>query len=389
MKILMIAPNPFFCDRGFAIRIHDQIEGLSKAGHEVRICAYNTGRDVPGMVIRRIPDLPGYGSEQLGASFSRFYLDAFLFFTSLKEAWTFKPDVVHGHLHEGALMGIVIGKLLGIPVLLDSQGSLTGELKDRGHVTGGRLLSWIARLEALIDRKAGFIIYSSPVVGKLLVEEFGMPPEKIRLLEDGIDVERFNPSRDTGPVRKRLGLPEGRTVVVYSGALQEYHGTDCLLNTIRHVVSKTRELHFVIVGYTNLERYRRMAADLGITDCVTFTGRVNFHETPDYLRAADIAVAPKLGGSEANLKLGYYMACGLPVVCFDTEINRKVLGEYAVYVELGNPAALGDGIIGLSRDPARIEAFGRGLRGRAESLFSLDCTTRKLLGVYGALLGHG
>jgi len=68
------------------------------------------------------------------------------------------------------------------------------------------------------------------------------------------------------------------------------------------------------------------------------------------LSAADIAVTPKLSPTEANGKIFNYMACGLPVVAFDTPVNREVLGDTGIYASYGDARDLAAKIAALAAD---------------------------------------
>lgn len=381
MKILVIAPNPFFIDRGFSVRVYDQISELQKKGHKVVVTTYNSGRNISGINIRRIPNLPGYGAEDLGAKFSRLYLNLFLFFISFITTIKFKPDIIHAHLHEGALIGIIISRFMKIPVILDAQGSLTGELKDRGTIKNILLLKIIRKLENFIVHNVNFIIVSSLTMNKILKNNFGVSEENIQFLPDGVNTEMFNINKVSKLNKKYLSLPQNKKIVVYLGILHEYYGTDCLLEAIQYITSRRDDIHFLILGYPNVEKYKKIAESLNIAKNITFCGRIEYTSIPEYLKLADIAVAPKLGGTEANLKLEHYMACGLPVVCFDTIMNREVLGNLGIYAELGNPEALGEKILTtLQRDD--LKELGIKLRKRVEEKFALNITANNLLSIY-------
>lgn len=372
MKILMITPNPFFIDRGFSIRVYNEAAGLQKSGHDVLIVAYNSGRNMPGIKIKRIPDIPGYGAEELGAKLSRIYLDIFLFFSCFIAAIKFKPDILHGHLHEGAFIGIIIGKILRIPVLLDAQGSLTGELKDRGVLKKGLLLKTIKTLEKYIVNKVNIIIVSTPVMQKILLDEFNLDAKKTEIVLDRVDLEIFDMNKNSALSKKRLNIPDNAKIAIYLGTLHEYYGTDCLLKSIAYIVNKNVDnIHFLILGHPNVKKYKQMAYDLKIEHVTSFLGRVDYFNTHDYLKLADIALAPKLGGTEANGKLLLYMAYELPVVCFDTIINRLLLGEDAQYVRLGDYWEFGKTIIETVSNIDAAKITGKRLRKKVEENFSL------------------
>ena len=154
VKIIHIAPTPFFADRGCHIRIRNEIESLT--GHPVRVilCTYHLGNNVDGIDIRRISRIPGYHKLDAGYSPFKFPADILLFFLVLKTCLREKPDLLHGHLHEGALIGWAVKTILfwqGLPLIMDMQGSLSGELTSYGTVkSGGLLKRIIVRVETMI-----------------------------------------------------------------------------------------------------------------------------------------------------------------------------------------------------------------------------------------------
>ena len=88
----------------------------------------------------------------------------------------FKPDLIHAHLHEGAFVGILLKKILRMPLLFDCQGSLTGEIIDHGFVPGGSFAAaafgW---LESFINKAADAIITSSTPAAEDLVTKWEVP----------------------------------------------------------------------------------------------------------------------------------------------------------------------------------------------------------------------
>jgi len=125
LRILMIAPTSFFSDYGGHIRILEETYTLQGMGHEVAIVTYYKGSDMPGLDIRRTAPLPWRAEYEVGSSRHKIAFDVYLAWQSLMEAIRFKPDVIHGHMHEGALIGGVLAKLLRRPLVFDFQGSMT------------------------------------------------------------------------------------------------------------------------------------------------------------------------------------------------------------------------------------------------------------------------
>ena len=124
---------------------------------------------------------------------------------------------------------------------------------------------------------------------------------------------------------------------------------------------------------------------MGIDDIITFTGRVPYDRAPLYLSAGDLAVSPKLTLTEANGKLFNYMACGLPTVVFDNQINREILGGEGIYVEHGNAPQMADTIIATLYDDERMISLSKQVRERAITIHSWNARSRQLESVYRML----
>ena len=132
--VLMIAPTSFFADYGCHVRIWEEAKTLKQLGHRVVMTTYHNGDDMPGLDIRRSWDVPWIKRAMVGSSRHKLYLDVALSWRTLRTALGIKPDIIHAHLHEGALIGAVVSKLLRIPLIFDYQGSLTGEMLDHGFL---------------------------------------------------------------------------------------------------------------------------------------------------------------------------------------------------------------------------------------------------------------
>lgn len=104
-RILMIAPTPFFADRGCHVRIRGEAQSLIAHGHQLLLCTYGLGRDVDGIPTVRTMNVPWYTKLSPGPSIHKIYVDIMLLWTVIWVSRRFRPDVVHGHLHEGVLIG--------------------------------------------------------------------------------------------------------------------------------------------------------------------------------------------------------------------------------------------------------------------------------------------
>jgi glycosyltransferase involved in cell wall biosynthesis len=388
---LILAPTSFFADYGCHIRILLEILALQRLGHRVTVCTYHNGEDIEGLHVVRTPRIPWRRQYEVGSSLHKIALDALLLLRSL--AWTLrhKPDVIHAHLHEGALIGFLLSRLWRVPLIFDFQGSLTSEMIDHGFLRPGSLAHRPLRvLEKLIDHLPHVILVSSQHAARLLHQEFDCAPEKIHILPDTVDTDLFQPSTsqsETLALKRSLGIPLASRVVVYLGLLAEYQGTSLLLKAAEELADRYPDLHFLIMGHPNVEHYRQLAARMGLSETVTFTGRIHYLEAHRYLRIGNVAVAPKISATEGSGKLANYMAMGLPTVAFDTAVSREYLGAHGVYARTGDYISLAQGICSLLDDEERAAALGTKLRERAVREYSWSRLLQELHSIYFAVTG--
>jgi glycosyltransferase involved in cell wall biosynthesis len=388
----MVAPTSFFLDYGCHVRILEEARALQRLGHQVAIVTYYLGRNLPDLEIIRTRPTPWRADYEVGSSLHKIAFDVFLTWTGVKVALQRRFDLIHGHLHEGALIGYVMSRLKGVPLVADLQGSMTSEMVDHHFLDpDGPWYRWVRLLERRIVHLPDTVVTSTQMAALLLERDFNCSGSHVHPLPDCVSLDFFRPDvLDPSAVLERrsvLGIPANRPVVVYLGLLADYQGTPHLLRAAHLLKRRGLEAHFLIMGFPGVEHYRRMAMDLEITDRVTFTGKVPYGEAPAHLALGDIAVAPKLSATEGAGKILNYMAMGLPTVAFDTPISREYLGPLGTYAApVGDPAALADAIGGLLEAPDRFIELGRTLRERVSRHFSWDRAGRHLVKVYRRVL---
>ena len=389
-RVLMIAPTSFFADYGCHVRILEEARILQQMGSEVTIVTYRTGNDVPDIPILRTAAIPWRRDWEVGSSWHKIAYDILLFARSLAAMVQVKPDIIHAHLHEGALVGQVLAKLWGVPLVFDFQGSLVNEMQDHRFIRRGTIGYHLFRsLEGFINRHTSSIVTSSDNAADILVNEYGCSPRQIIHVPDCVNTDFFMSVQDEAQLsalRRLWGVPAGRRVVMYLGLLADYQGIPVLLEAAQQIANQRDDVHFVIAGYPNVELYRERAAQLGLRNRVTFTGRVPYQDAPKLLAIGDVAVLPKLSKTEGAGKLLNYMSMALPTVAFDTPVSHEYLDEHGVYAEFGSAASLAQGISGLLDDPERCAQLGSRLRQRAKDHFAWQRAGLLITNTYAVLL---
>lgn len=390
-RVLMVAPTSFFADYGCHVRILEEARALRRLGQRVTIVTYSNGRSPDSLTVHRTLAVPWRRDYEVGSSRHKLALDVLLSWTTLRVALRERPDVIHGHLHEGALIGGVIARLLRRPVVFDFQGSLSAEMVDHGFLNPqGRYFGWVRRMERAIDQQVDAIVVSSAQAADHLLGEFQVDRRRLFALPDCVDGQAFRPGILAPDERSRrraeLGIPPQAQVVVYLGLLARHQGTDLLVDAARQVVDELPATHFLIMGFPGIQRYQAQADALGLTGRITFTGGVPYAEAPAALALGDVAVAPKISTTEGSGKLLNYMAMALPTVAFDTPVSREYLGsEGALAAPVGDAAALAQAILAQLQDPPAAAERARRLRQRALAHYDWDHAGRRLLALYDRL----
>ena len=378
MKILGIAPTPFFADRGCHMRILGEIQALQRRGHEVLLLTYHLGRDIDEVPTQRTKDVAWYQKLEAGPALGKFYLDWLLLLKTIRAMRSFKPDVIHGHLHEGAVLGLLARSVTApkTPVVFDVQGSLTMELDSYGWLDKLPAVRPLFRLvEKAISRWAEQSVGSNIAVSQFLEEEMGLPADRVCTIIDGVHMGFFEGTGREN-LKADLGIDPARPIVIYTGALLASKGSDNYFEAIPHILKEAPDAFFLVIGYP-VEESQALVKRLGVEDHCLFMGRVDYFELPDYLKIADVAVDPKEDtAGEASGKIINYMGGGLPVACFDIANNHRFLGEAGSFAPTPDPQGLAAAVLDLLQDPEARAQKGALARARVEEEFSWEAGGR-------------
>lgn len=390
-KVLMIAPTSFFSDYGGHIRILEEALALQKLGYQIIITTYYKGRDVPGVDIRRTAPIPYRVDYEVGSSRHKIVFDIYLAFKSFWVAFKERPDIIHAHMHEGVLIGWVLSFLFRVPLVFDFQGSLTAEMIDHNFLRhSSPFHRLIRRTERFLNHRADVILTSSAQAHHTLHYEYRVPDARIHPLPDCVDIERFNPELFSAEskiaIRDQLGIRPDQTLIVYLGLLTDYQGIPYMLQAAQLLKQRGEDIFFLIMGFPDVPKYQAQAEQMGVSDCVKFTGKINYTDAPHMLSTGDIAITAKISTTEGSGKMLNYMALSLPVIAFDTPVHREYLGEHGSWVTPHDIEGLVQVIVELAHNPELRITQGALLRQRVGEIFTWPAAAKKIQAVYRRLI---
>ena len=373
MRILMIAPEPFFEPRGTPFSEYHRIRALLELGHTVDLVTYPFGRDVamPGLRVFRALRPPFVRDIGIGPSWRKLPLDVLVACSALRRAFGSRYDAVHSH-EEGSWFGVLIAGMLGVPHLYDMHSSLPQQLQNFAYSRSRVLTSIFKRLERFVVRRSRVVIVICPQLEDVVRDiDAAIPSVLIENAPGAADTASIGSG---AAIRSQLQLAPQTPVVLYTGTFEAYQGLDLLFASMRPVVTALPQTRLVLAGGRpeQIDEAKRRAADLGIADALIFAGQRPAEEIPSFLDAADVLVSPRSLGTNTPLKIYQYLQSGKPIVATRLLTHTQVLDDEVAYLTEATPDAFGAGILSVLTDPERARAVGARARHLAETKYSYE-----------------
>jgi glycosyltransferase involved in cell wall biosynthesis len=379
-------PSPF--DR----RVWQEANSLRDAGYGVSIiCPTGKGcekkfESIDGIDIWRY-DLPLEGEGAIGYAIE---YSAALFWTFVL-AWrvflTRGFDVVHA-CNPPDLFFLIGGffKLFGKKFVFDHH-DLNPELYEAKFGRRDFFYRLMLTLERWTFRTADVSIATNDSYKRIAIERGRMSPGRVFVVRSGPRLERIK----IGPNNEALKRGR-RHLVGYVGVMGKQEGIEYLLRAAHHIVFelKRKDVHFGLVGGgTSLAAMRALAAELGVADFVTFTGRIPDEQMLAMLNTATVCVNPdvanEMNDKSTMNKIMEYMALAKPIVQFDLTEGRFSAQGASLYAKKNDVRDMAAKIVELLDDPVRCIEMGEAGRRRVENDLEWRHEVPKLLAAYGSL----
>jgi glycosyltransferase involved in cell wall biosynthesis len=301
-------------------------------------------------------------------------------------------DLVHAQHYGGATRSYFACRRHGWPMVYEVH-SLLGDEVERDRLGRGLAFRFYSTVERRVFRDAAAVIVLGEPVKRVVVEEKGVPEERVAIIYPGIDLGEYDQPGGFGNAGAGLipGIDPEHKVVMYVGSIvHPNQGVPILIDALPQVFRAVPEARCVLVGgpAEAAERYR---AALGVD-----AGRliVLAGQTPDQVvaltRRADVLVHPRLACREnysVQSKIAVYLAAGRPIVATDFGDYRTILGETgAGLLTAVAPEPLAQGIVAVLTRPDLAARLARACRGVAEEYFAMDRNIDRYLEVYDRAL---
>jgi glycosyltransferase involved in cell wall biosynthesis len=239
--------------------------------------------------------------------------------------------------------------------------------------------------KGLMER-ARILIAVSQYTKKELLDFYNIPEEKIQVIYNGVDIQKFKPPSDKVEIRRKLGLKEESHIILCVGRLYHRKGLSTLLRSVPSVVSTFDDVKFIFAGKGlggEEKELSQLAASLKIKEFVTFTGYFPDETLPDLYAASDIFVLPALY-ENFPFAILEAQASGLPVI--STRVGGipeyVIEGQNGLLTDPGDHDQLTSAIIALLRDTDSATKLGEAGRKQVEEKFSWPLITDQVIKTY-------
>jgi glycosyltransferase involved in cell wall biosynthesis len=390
-RILILLQNePVPSDR----HVWNESTALARAGYDITvICPAGERRDtdsfeqIDGVAIHRYRPIHAGGGS---ASYALEYLTALWSIRRLavRLARRRSFDLVHACSPPDFLLLAALGlRRRGARFIFDHH-DLTPEL----YLTrfGGGLLHRVTlAAEQIAFRSADVVLSVNDSYRRVAIARGRCDPADVAVVRTGPDLTRFVPS-EPDPALKR----GKRFLLSYAGVMGAQDGVDHALRALRVLRSLRDDWHAVFMGDGDVvAEMRALAIELGLGDCVEFSGWVEHETIGQVLSSSDVCLAPDpknpLNDISSMVKISEYMAMPKPIVSYDLAESRFAAGEAALFAAPGDHAGFARLVSELLDDPSRRAAMGARGRARAEGMLAWSHQERSLLAAYSRALSKG
>ncbi len=384
-SIAMVAACPFPANHGTPAAIKEMSEELARRGHSIRVVTYPLSDDIPvtGIEIDRVGHVGWNREVNVGPSYQRLVFDAMLAKKLSRIVRRRKVDVIHAHNYEAMLIGGVVSRLTGVPVIYNAINTMIDELPSYNFFRPRVLATGLAKLlDYVVPRMADIIIADTEELRSFIVDQ-GVQPERVITIHSGVRPEMFQ-GGDGARVRERFRVGDG-PLILYTGTFDEFQGLDYLMGAFRivHEHKPTARLLLLSSTVTRAHRakYETMARELGYASRFSVASST-LDELPDFLAAADVAVVPRPHSPGIPTKLLNYMAAGNAIVSFRRSASILQHGVTAFLVEPVTAASFAEGILTVLDQPTLAQKMRANVKSFVLGRFDWPSIAVKLEAVY-------
>lgn len=396
MKLLFLAPQPFFQERGTPIAVRLALEVLARragegeAHDQIDLVTYHEGQEIsiPGVKIHRtaVPKiLSGFLKDiRPGISFKKLICDllfavkAFRLLIGAKER---RYQLVHA-VEESVFIALFFKFLFKTPYIYDMDSSLAIQVTDKW-----RVLKPFFSILAFFEKQAvKHSIAVAPVCDALAIMANQYGSIYTQILRD-VSLIDSKKSSNAENLRSLTRAKENEKIIAYIGNLEPYQGIDLLLRSLAELSRRDAAWHMVLIGGagSHSNYYSRLAGMLGIGERTHFLGPKPLSALGSYIEQADILVSPRIKGNNTPMKIYSYLHSGKPIVATDLPTHTQVLTSEVSMLCDAEPISYSQGLFELLVSDELCIKLGLAGRKLADQHYTFEIFQARLNELYDAV----
>ena len=398
MKVLMLAPHPFYQGRGTPIAADLVLRVLSSRGDRIDLLTFPEGdaRQYSNVTIHRCATLKPVKrwvqGMRPGFSIKKIVCDAFMLIQAIQmvQRSANEPyDLIHAG-EEAVFIAALIKKLYGIPYVYDMDSSLVGQLTDKYDFLSA-IAAPLRACEKFAVRQASAVL----AVCQALSDEIQpYRPKKVAIVPDISLLNNDQSQNKAEPLKETLNIDGA--LLMYVGNLASYQGIDLLLDSFAQTIQTRKQQpatepvpHLVIIGgaENDIAKYQQKAQTLGIADQVHLIGPRPIDQLKHYLAQADILLSPRTQGTNTPMKLYSYLDSGKALLATDLPTHNQVLKSPAIASPIAivappEPQPFAAAMQHLINHPDERAAIGQAAQAYIAKEHTYEAFSRKLNALY-------
>ncbi len=369
---------------GVAPHVSELSEALARRGHEVHIFTrrgdFESYDKINGVHYQRVDvdssgDMLAQMDRMSNALYDRFGAVQKLFG---------KFDVVHGHDWHPVLALTRMKKEYGLPFVLTMHSTEWGR---NGNNFGYGISQEISHREWLGCYEASQVVVTTKRMQDELMWIYSLPPEKIRIIPNGIMLGKMRRGLDAGRVKEKYGIHPLAPMVLFCGRMSVQKGPDLLVEAIPRILMNRPDVRFVFMGEGGMRaECERRARELGVADACRFLGYTSSSEKEELINACDLMCVPSRNEPFGVVVLEAWDACKPVVATEAVSIIRNFEDGLLAYVQ---PESIAWCINRLLSNPTEMKKLAEAGYSRIDAEFSWDRIATRTEDVYKLALGQG
>lgn len=381
MRILALAPQPFFAPRGTPHSVYFRTLTMAEQGAHIDLLTYGEGADVdmPGVRHIRIPHPPFFAPVRIGPSASKALLDLVMLGVFVRLMITESYEVVHAH-EEAVFFAALLKPLFGYRLVYDMHSSLPQQLSNFRTSRSRLLVGLFRALERMSLRRADVVVTVCPQLASHAEAGMKDATRQIMIENTRFDSVRLADNQAAKPVRPDpLEFPDGRRVIFYAGSFELYQGLDLLVRAFADIASSYPDAILVVAGGfpEQVARLAALAAREGVSESCLFPGSLPQDDIRRLLPQATVLVSGRVSGTNTPLKIYEQLASGVPLVATRILAHTQVLDDDLAFLVDPTTEDIARGLRTVLDDPEAAQRRARAARERAQRDYSIDVFRRK------------